>query len=1077
MIERLIAWCAKHRWIVLGTTAALCVWAVASIRNIPIDAIPDLSDTQVIVYSKWDRSPDIMEDQVSYPIIRALLGAPKVKAVRGFSDFGYSYVYVIFEDGTDLYWARSRVLEYLSKIQGQLPAGVKTELGPDATSVGWVYQYALVDKTGGQDLSDLRSLQDWNLRFELQSVPGVAEVASLGGFEKQLQVTADPIRLQAYGVSILDLAKAVKEGNAEMGARVLEFSGAEFMVRGRGYARSPADLEELAVKVDAKTGTPIRVRDLAKVAWGPEIRRGVAELDGEGEAVGGIVLMRHGGNAPQVIAAVKKRLEELKPSLPAGVELLPVYDRSDLIHRAIQTIRHELLLEMAIVSLVILFFLWHIPSALIPIVTLPIAVGLAFIPMHLLGLSANIMSLAGIAVAIGAMVDASVVVVENSHKRLERWESGGRQGDYRDVLVRAIQEVGRPSFFSLLVIAVSFMPVFTLLDQEGRLFRPLAFTKNLSMLVAAVLAVTLDPAMRLAFFRLEPFKFRVRWIAGLANTVLVGKARREEDNPVSRFFGALYHPVVDAVLRHPKMTLLGALLAFGVSVPVYFRLGSEFMPDLDEGDLLYMPTALPGMSVSEATRILQQQDRILKGFPEVQRVFGKAGRAESSTDVAPFSMVETTIMLRPKEQWPVKKSTAALVDQMNERLRFAGIPNIWTMPIKNRIDMLSTGVRTPLGIKVLGDDLGLIEKTGKEIETLLRDLPGTRNIFSERSTGGYFLDVDWDRVRLARFGISVEEAQSTLAAALGGENVGTLLQGRARYGINVRFKRELRDDMDAIRHLPLKASNGAMVALGQLATVQKLEGPSMIRNEDGRMAAYVYIDIAGRDLGGYVEEAKRLLAASLKTPAGISLRFSGQYENMARVRARLWIVVPLTLLLVFLLIYANTRSLMRSGIVLLAVPFSLIGAVWLLWFLGYNMSIAVWVGLIALAGLDAETGIFMLLYLELAESEAKATGHFSTKAELKQAVVQGAVKRLRPKMMTVACALLGLLPIMFSQGSGSDVMKRIAAPMVGGLFSSFALELVVYPAVFYLWKWNTEIREQAEGVKLSGFWKVVQKVG
>jgi Cu(I)/Ag(I) efflux system membrane protein CusA/SilA len=1105
MIERLIEWCAKNKWLTLAITAALCGWALLALKKIPIDAIPDLSDTQVIVYSKWDRSPDVIENQVTYPVIRALLGAPKVKSIRGFSDFGFSYVYVIFEDGTDLYWARSRVLEYLAKIQGQLPEGVATELGPDATSVGWVYQYALVDKSGAHDLSDLRSLQDWELRYQLQSVPGVAEVASVGGFVKQVQVTADPARMQGYGVMLADLVKAVRGGNSEMGARVLEFAGAETMVRGRGWASSLEDFEETPVRVDEKTGSAVRVKDVAKVAWGPEMRRGVSELDGEGEAPGGVVIMRHGENAPEVIARVKARLEEIKPSLPQGVEIVPVYDRSDLIHRAIRTISHELALEMAIVALVILLFLWHLPSALIPIATLPISVLLAFIPMQLLGVSANIMSLAGIAVAIGAMVDASVVVVENSHKKLELWQAGGRQGDYRQVLVRAIQEVARPSFFSLTVIAVSFLPVFALVDQEGRLFKPLAFTKNFSMLVAAVLAVTLDPALRLALIRLEPFTFRFGWFNGFMNALFVGSMHKEEENPVSRFLFRVYHPVVDWVLLHPAKTILAALLALLLALPAYFSLGSEFMPSLDEGDLLYMPTALPGMSVTEAGRILQRQDALLKQYPEVKRVFGKAGRAETSTDVAPFSMVETTVMLKPRLEWPERRrwyswmpeilkpafrwawpdrrSSEELVEDMNARLKFAGIPNIWTMPIKNRIDMLSTGVRTPIGIKVLGSDLKKIEGVGVAAEALLKGLAGTRNVFSERVAGGYFLDVEWDRRALARYGISVEDAQMTLAAAVGGENVTTLVQGRERYGVNVRYPRELRDDVEDIRRVvltPMSGMNGgpaARIALGQVAAVRRLEGPAMIRDEDGLLAGYVYVDVSGRDLGGYVEEAKKLLARELKLPPGISLRFSGQYESMERVRARMLWIVPLTLLLVAGLIYLNTRSVARTGIVLLAVPFSAIGAVLLLWLLHYNMSVAVWVGMIALAGLDAETGIFMLLYLELAHEDMRKEGRMAGLADLREAVVHGAVKRVRPKVMTVACAFCGLLPIMFSTGAGADVMKRIAAPMLGGLFSSFALELVVYPAVYFLWKGHMDGMLEPQNKFSRGCWALVRKLG
>jgi Cu(I)/Ag(I) efflux system membrane protein CusA/SilA len=1075
MIERLVAWCAKNRGLTLAAVAGLAFWAWWCVRRVPLDAIPDLSDTQVILYSKWDRSPDLVESQVTYPIIRALLGSPKVKSIRGFSDFGFSYVYVIFEDGTDLYWARSRVLEAMSKLQGQLPQGVQTELGPDATSVGWIYQYALVDKSGRQDLGQLRALQDWNLRYQLQSVPGVAEVASVGGFVKQVQVQVDPLKLQAASVSVMQVADAVSGANQETGARLMEFSGAEFMVRGRGYATKLSDFEEAPVAWEGKTGTPLRVKDVASVSWGPEMRRGVADLNGEGETVGGIVVMRQGANVPQVIAAVKQRLTELAPSLPAGVKVVPVYDRSDLIGRAIHTVKHELVLEMVIVSLVILLFLWHFPSAVIPIVTLPVAVLLAFIPLYYLGLSANIMSLAGIAVAIGAMVDASVVVVENSHKRLEEWQTGGQKGDYREVLVKAIQQVARPSFFSLLVIAVAFMPVFTLVDQEGRLFRPLAWTKNLSMVVAALLAVTLDPALRLSLIRLKDFDFRPRWMARVVNVFAVGKMEPEERHPISRLLFRLYQPVVDRVLRRPRLTVALAFLALAPTVFLYMRLGSEFMPNLDEGSLLYMPTALPGMSVTEASRILQRQDQLLKTFPEVESVFGKAGRADTSTDVAPFSMVETTVVLKPRSAWPEKprwysgwmpeslkplvrwiwmdrQTSDELIQTMDEKLHFAGIPNIWTMPIKNRIDMLSTGVRTPLGIKVLGPDLAQIQAIGEKLESLLKGVPGTRNVFAERAAGGYFLDVDWDRQALARYGLSIREAQATLAAAIGGENVTSVVSGLERYPVNVRYPRDLRQDEEQLAHVVLMSPAGGRVALGSVARITRREGPGMIRDENGRPAGYVNVDLAGRDIGGYVAEAKKKVERELVLPTGYNLVWSGQYENMARVFQRLKLVIPLTLGIIWLLIFLNTGSGVRTAIVLLAVPFSLIGAVWLMWALGYNLSIAAWVGMIALAGLDAETGIFMLLYLDLAFDQAKTEGRMKGLSDLKEAISHGAVRRVRPKVMTVACAFTGLLPILFSTGAGADVMKRIAAPMVGGLFSSFALELAVYPAVYYLWK-------------------------
>ena len=1090
MIDSLILWCAKHRYTVLALTGALCAWALVALGRLPLDAIPDLSDTQVIVYSKWDRSPDVVEAQVTYPVVQALLGLPKAKSVRAFSDFGYSYVYAIFEDGTDLTWARAKVLEKLAGLQGQLPEGVKAELGPEATGVGWVYQYALVDKTGHQDLGDLRALQDWDLKFQLQSVPGVAEVASVGGQVKQLQVRIDPLRLQAAGVGLLDVVQAVRASNVEMGARVLELNGYELMVRGRGFVTSAADVGAALLRQDSRKGAVLRVRDVAQVGWGSDMRRGVTDLDGQGDAVGGIIVMRQGENAPQVIARVKERVESLKASLPEGVEVLPVYDRSSLIHRAIETITHELVLQMLVVSLVVLIFLWHIPSALIPIITLPISVLLAFLPLHWMGVSVNIMSLAGIAVAIGAMVDASIVVVENSHKRIEEWDQNGRRGSFESVLVSAIQEVARPSFYSLLVIAVAFLPVFALQGMEGRLFKPLAFTKNLSMALAAVLAITLDPALRLVLFRLEPYKLRWTWLTKAMNTVFVGKTVPEEQHPVSRWLYKVYEPVVDWVLSHPQKTLGLALGLLATTALPWWFLGSEFMPNLDEGDLLYMPTALPGLSASQAQQLLQKQDAILKSFPEVERVFGKAGRAETSTDVAPFSMVETTVMLKPPSQWPrqhwysPRESSAQLSARMNESLRFAGMPNIWTMPIRNRVDMLNTGVRTAVGIKVLGADLPDVEKAAVTVEAALKPLRGSRSVLAERANGGYFLDVNWDREALGRYGLSIEDAQMHLAAAIGGESLSTLVVGRQRFGLAVRYQADFRDSVEDIKRVQLQAmakpgmTAPGPVLLGQVATVQRLEGPAMIRNEDGRLAAYVYVDVDQdlRDLGSYVDDA-RAAVAKLKLPAGVSLRFSGQVENMQRARATLQWVLPLTLALVVLLLYMNSRSWTRSAIVLLAVPFSVIGAAWLLWALGYHLSVAVWVGLIALAGLDAETGMFMLLYLELAHDEAKTKGKLKTEAQLRAAIHHGAVKRVRPKVMTVACAFIGLLPVMFSNGSGADVMKRIAAPMVGGLASSFALELAVYPAVYYLWKWNSEIKPALEKRPPQGFWAWVARLG
>jgi Cu(I)/Ag(I) efflux system membrane protein CusA/SilA len=1083
MVERIIEFSAKNRVLVLLLTAAALMGAAWCIRHVPLDAIPDLSDTQVIIYSRWDRSPDIVEDQVTYPIVTALLGAPRVKAIRAFSDFGYSYVYVIFQDGTDLYWARSRVLEYLSKIEARLPEGVETELGPDATSVGWVFQYALVDRTGQHDLAALRSLQDWYLRYHLEALPGVAEVAAVGGFVKQYQVTADPNRLLAYGIPLTDLITAVRRGNAETGGRLLEFAGAEYMVRGRGYVKSVDDIERIVVKTDPATGTPILVRQLARVTVGPDIRRGVADLDGEGDTVGGVVVMRQGENALAVIDRVRAKLAELEPTLPPGVEIVTTYDRSELIHRAIGTLVHALREEMVVVSLVILVFLWHIPSAIIPILTIPISVVLAFIPFYFMGLTSNIMSLAGIAISIGVLVDGAIVEVENAYKRLEEWIQGGRRGDFHEVRLRALKEVGPSVFFSLLVIAVSFLPVFTLVDQEGRLFKPLAYSKNLAMALAAVLAITLDPALRMLFTRMEPFTFRPRVLAGLANRIAVGRYYREERHPISRMLFAVYEPVCRFVLRHRALTLGAALLLVASTVPAFLRLGSEFMPPLNEGAFLYMPTALPGMSVTEAQRILQAQDRILRGFPEVKRVFGKAGRATTPTDPAPLSMVETTVLLKPESEWrpmtrwysdypqpfrwllsfgiPERLTFEELRNEMDAALRFPGIPNIWTMPIRNRIDMLSTGVRTPIGIKVLGPDLQVIQRIGEQLEGIIRAVPGTRTVLAERTAGGYYLDFVLNRDALARYGLSIEDAQTIVTSAIGGDVITTTVEGRERYGVNVRYGREFRDNVQALRRVLVPTPSGAQVPMAQLADIRLLEGPSMIRDENGQLAGYVFVDMAGRDVGGYVREAKQRVHEQLDLPTGYTLAWSGQYENLARVRERLKVVIPLTLALIALLLYLNTASAVKTGIVLLAVPFSLIGAVWLLYALGYNMSIAVWVGMIALMGLDAETGVFMLLFLDLAYGERVSAGRMRTEHDLEEAIVQGAVKRVRPKMMTVLAAFMGLLPIMWSTGAGADVMKRIAAPMVGGLFTSFALELLVYPVLYAIWKWRFVLRRGA----------------
>jgi len=1083
MIDRIIDLSIKHRLAVFAVVAAAVLAGWWSMNRVPLDALPDLSDTQVIIYSRWDRSPDLVEDQVTYPIVTAMLGAPGVTSVRGFSDFGYSFVYAIFEDGTDIYWARSRTLEYLSAVTPRLPPGVETEIGPDATGLGWIYQYALVDRSGRLGLDELRSYQDWYLRYYLKSVPGVAEIAPVGGFERQYQISLDPNRLQAYGVSVRRVAEAVRGGNVETGARLIEFGGTEYMVRGRGYARSLEDFAEIVVGT-SDTGSPIRVRDVGEVSLGPDIRRGVTDLDGEGEAVSGIVVMRQGRNALEVIEGVKARLEEIKPGMPEGVEVVPVYDRSDLIHRSIDTLKSTLAGVIGTVIFIILLFLWHVPSAIIPVITIPVAVLVSFVPFRALGLTANIMSLGGIAIAMGTIVDAAIVVVEQTHKKIEEWDRGGRREDYRGAIIQAIKEVGGPSFFALLVIAASFLPVLTLEAEEGRLFRPLAYTKTLTIVVAAVLAITFDPALRLTLSHFKSFGFRPRWLARAAGAVLAGKVRPEEKHPISRFLIRIYEPAARWTLRRPKAVIAGALLLVAVTVPVYFKLGSEFMPPLDEGTLFYMPTTMPGISIEEARRVLQETDRIIRGFPEVERVFGKAGRAETSTDPAPLSMLETVVTLKPKSEWRSKRtwysawapgwlkgllrrvtpdriSKDDLVGLMNDALQVPGLANAWTQPIKGRIDMLTTGIRTPVGLKIQGADLEKIEEIGLRVENILAELEGTRSVFAERTGGGYFIDIVWDRRELARFGLLVSEAQEAVAWALGGENVGVTVEGRARYPVNVRYMRDFRSDLDAVGRILIPVGDGErQIPLAALAAIEPRTGPAMIRDEDGLLTGYVYVDVAGRDPEGYIKAADRVLRQKVALPAGYAIRWSGQFEAMARVRGKLGVVIPITLFLILILLYMNTRSVVKTSIVLLAVPFSAVGAFWLLYLLGYNLSVGVWVGLIALLGIDAETGVFMLLYLDLAHEKARKEGRLRTLGELQEVIIEGAVHRLRPKFMTVCTEAIGLLPIMWATGAGADVMKRIAAPVIGGVYTSFLLELLVYPAIYQVWRWDFGLKKR-----------------
>jgi Cu(I)/Ag(I) efflux system membrane protein CusA/SilA len=1059
MIEKIIEFSARNKFIVIFFTIAAIIAAIYCIRNMPLDAIPDLSDTQVIIYSRWDRSPDIIEDQVTYPIVTAMLGAPGVRAIRGFSDFGFSYVYIIFKDGTDIYWARSRTLEYLSKILPKLPQGVETEMGPDATSVGWVYQYALVDKSGNNSLADLRSFQDWYLRYWLQSVPGVAEVATVGGFQKQYQVNINPNALLGYNIPLTTVINAVRKSNNDIGARLLEMSGTEYMIRAKGYIKSPEDLENTVIGTNS-LGTPVLVKNVADVVLGPDIRRGIADLDGQGDTVGGIVIMRYGENALNVINRVKSKIEEIKPSLPKGVEIVTTYDRSDLIKRAIDTLKHQLIEEMIIVSLVILLFLWHFPSAIVPIVTIPIAVLLSFIPMYGIKLTSNIMSLSGIAISIGVLVDGAIVEVENAYKKLQLWKDGGQKGDFHLVRLNALKEVGPSVFFSLLVIAVAFLPIFTLVDQEGRLFKPLAYSKNLAMAIAAILAITLDPAIRMLFTRMDYHHFKPKWLSSLYNTLTVGKYYPEEKHPVSRVLFAIYEPACNFVLEHRKLTIISAIILMIITIPVYFKLGSEFMPPLNEGTILYMPTTLPGLSVTEAAKLLQIQDKILTSFQEVERVFGKAGRANTPTDPAPFSMMETTVVLKDKKYWRLGMTWEKLIDEMNEKMQIPGTTNAWTMPIKARIDMLSTGVRTPVGIKIYGPDLKEIEKIGIRLEQIIKPLPGTRSVYAERVSGGYFLDFTLKREQLARYGLTIEDAEDIIMSAVGGENITTAIQGPERYGVSVRYARDYRDSIEKLQRVLVPTMSGAQIPLQQLADISVSLGPAMIRDENGMLAGYVYVDVEeAKDIGGYVAHAKKAALDKLQLPAGYSLQWSGQFENMLRVREHLKVVLPLTILIIFILLYTNTKSIVKTGIVMLAVPFSLIGAIWLLYFLGYNISIAVWVGMIALMGLDAETGVFMLLFLDLSYNDMVAQNRMKTFADLKEAVIHGAVKRIRPKMMTVMAMFMGLIPIMWAAGTGADMMKRIAAPMIGGIFTSFILELLVYPPIYTIWKWRYEMKK------------------
>jgi len=1027
MLNRIIEWSLRNQFMVVIAVLFAILGGVVAMRSMRLDAIPDLSDVQVIIYTEYGgQAPQLVEDQITFPLASKMLAVPFAKVVRGYSFFGFSFVYVIFEDGTDLYWARSRVLEYLSGMAGQLPEGVAPQLGPDATGVGWAFMYVL--NSPNRSLADLRSYQDWYLKYGLMSVEGVSEVASLGGFVRQYQIEVDPVRMRAYDVSLAKIKMAVKRSNNDVGGRLVEMGEREYMVRGLGYVKEIKDLEQIPLGV-GPGGTPVLLRDVANITIGPEIRRGLADWNGEGETVGGIVVVRYGADTLSTIARVKERLAELKQGLPDDVEISVAYDRTTLIHHAVETLTHTLIEESIIVALVCIVFLFHFRSAFVAIISIPISILLAFIVMRIQGLGANIMSLGGVAISIGVLVDAAIIMVENAHKHYEEWKG---ERSHFEIILRSAQEVGPTLFFSLLVITVSFMPVFTLQAQEGRLFKPLAFTKTYSIAMASIVAVTIIPVLMFWFVR--------------------GNIRPEHKNPISRILHFLYTPVLNLALKWRWLVVVLAIVAIAsVWIPIQ-HIGSEFMPPLWEGDLLYMPTTFPGISITKARELLQQTDKIIRQFPEVESVLGKIGRAETATDPAPLSMIETTIVLKDPSEWREGMTKDKLIEELDRAIQFPGVTNAWTMPIKTRIDMLSTGIKTPVGIKIAGPDLTELERIGKEVEAVVKSLEGTLSAYAERAMGGNYLDFDIDREAAARYGLTVGDVQDVIMSAIGGMNVSWTVEGLERYPINIRYPRELRDNVEALADTLVSTPTGAQVPLAQLATIRIHQGPPAIKSENARPNAWVYVDLRGIDVGSWVERAKRVVADEIDLPAGYTIFWSGQYEYMQRAKARLLLIVPITLFLVFLILYINTKSLIKTAIVLLAVPFSAVGAVWLLYFLGYNWSIAVWVGLIALAGLDAETGVVMLLYLDIAYDTRKSKGRMVTWTDLADAVDHGAVQRIRPKMMTVAAILLSLVPILWATGSGADVMRRIAAPMVGGVVTSFIGELIVYPALYFIWR-------------------------
>ncbi len=1041
MLEKIIEYSVKNRFLVILAVVFLMGWGIYSLYNIPVDAIPDLSDVQVIIYTKYEgQSPRIVEDQVTYPLTTALVSVPGAKVVRGYSFFGYSLVYVIFKDGTDLYWARSRVLEYLNYAAKRLPTGVVPTLGPDATGVGWVFEYTL--SSNKRSLADLRTIQDWYLKYQLSTVPGVAEVASIGGFVKQYQVTVDPAKLLAYNIPLSDVEMAIKKSNNDVGGETIEMGESEFMIRGLGYIKSIQDVENIPVMVDKKTDTPVYIKDIANVAFGPEMRRGIAELDGKGETVGGIIVMRYGENALSVIQGVKKKLAELKQGLPPDVKITPVYDRSSLIERAIDTLKDKLIEEILIVAFVCIIFLMHFRSAFVAIFTLPTAILMAFIVMRAQGINANIMSLGGIAIAIGAMVDAAIIMIENAHKHIEHdmQKPPEQRRERWQLIIEAAKEVGPSLFYSLLVITVSFIPIFTMEAQEGKLFKPLAFTKTYSMAAAAILSITLVPVLMGYWIR--------------------GNIKPEEKNPINKFLIKIYHPVVNYVIKHWKYVIVTTLVLMALTYIPFSRLGSEFMPPLYEGDLLYMPTTLPGISITKARELLQQADKIIASFPEVRHVFGKIGRAETATDPAGLDMTETTIMLKPESEWPKGMTVKKLIDQMNEAIHFPGVTNAWTMPIKTRTDMLSTGIKTPVGIKISGPNLDTLQSIGEKVEAVMRTVPGTLSAYAERTVGGNYVDININREEAARYGLTIQDVEDVIQSAMGGMNVTTTVEGLERFPVNLRYGREQRDNVDDLKRVLVPTPTGAQVPMGQLADFTVHKGPMVIKTEGTRPNAWVYVDLKTSDIGTYVKNAQKIVAQTIHLPVGYSLVWSGEFEYMQHANQRLMVVIPMTLFIIFLIIYLNTKSLKKVAIIFLAVPFSLVGTFWLLFILGYNLSIAVWVGIIALAGLDAETGVVMLLYLDVAYKEWQDKGMMRGIKDLIDSIHHGAVKRVRPKIMTASVIVAGLIPIMWSNSAGADVMKRIAAPMLGGVVTSVLMELAVYPVIYYLWK-SYELKKEA----------------